>query len=736
MSAVNHNHYVTAQRGGKFMSGDSAAGGNISSELIDTPEYSKHNLSHTIRTTAQCGELYPIDSETMVTGDKFHLSGNLTTMFLPTNKPFLDTFDQTLHTYFCPTRLLDPTWTMFFTGGKDGQYKDCRPNFNYNSVANLYSNIDTITTTTNVSNLDFKKACMDGQMFDLFHLPVPNRTQMDMDSSMPTLWDKFIMIQRIYNDYYRMPELECDLFLDIPETPSEVATNFVTALCDYALTPATSSTSVTLKKVVDKAYEYLQSHDGYFWRFYEWLCKRPTNIHIQSENSWYLYDTSNLGHYMSRPICDAPLDYLDVFGNGGVVDYMMACRYYSSMVECHLQMGDSTVARSASGTSVEKSIPYNQFTSLNANDCLACAVVAFFLSAFKPHSMCYERDKYNVCLPYTQRGVAAKLAANIYAATDISSSGSSVSITGQMVDNYNNGNNEYGNEFGDALTQIYGTGNVSGTATSALQAILTQNDLRNLRADTSFLEKAAKFGYRYDEYIRGIFGVTSDVTRLEKPSYIGGLKSGINATRVTNTAASSVSTTGAVQIGQWSGEAGTNANGNIGSWTAAENGYIMSFYCCKPRLSYRDINDPENHKIVDRTQYFTPDYAYIQEQPFTNSELVAQDCEGFSQYVNGDTAACVTIGNLPRYQEYRQIPSTVHGFLANGNYSDYEAFTCARDMSVFTATDVVTMNHVRPDDSALKRLFQVDPTTTPPLVIELGVGLDATRLVPAFARSL
>ena len=209
------------------MSGSSAAGGNLTSEKIDTPEYSTHNLSHTIRTTAVAGELYPLEAVAMVAGDEMNVDGNLTTMFTPTNKPFLDTWEQSLHGYYVPNRLCDPTWKMFFTGGKDGTYDKPRPCFDLRSVRYMRDFINSQFRDYDI-NYDFNRAISDSQLFDMFRLlPADGWDAMNVNvmSMCPTLFDKFIAYQRIYNDYYRIPELEADYFLDIAETPDDVARN-------------------------------------------------------------------------------------------------------------------------------------------------------------------------------------------------------------------------------------------------------------------------------------------------------------------------------------------------------------------------------------------------------------------------------------------------------------------------------------------------------------------------------
>ena len=726
------------------MSGSSAAGGNLTSEKIDTPEYSTHNLSHTIRTTAVGGELYPLEAIRMVTGDEMDIDGNLTTMFLPTNKPFLDEWEQTLHGYFVPNRLTDPNWKQFFTGGKDGTYSYTRPCFDLYSIASLRNMMANFTDSDAV-NYDFSRAIAAGQLFDMFRL-IPEEgwdqwTTFNCTSDRkPTYvsYDPFIAYQRIYNDFYRIPELECDLFLDIPLTPDDVVKDMINSAWE-TINPSYSSSSGPSYNAVNafaKFYEMFQSKDGYFWRFYEFLARmcahhtQPKQIAILIDKMRWVSNTATANNVdivllptNNSTITDSSIG---IGGDGTAI-------HHDGFV--YGTLGSTTWSLAStlypSSNSVWSANGQPDYLDTNLLSCMrqvfAVLLGAWMVSAFKPHSMCYERDMYNIALPYTMRGVGAVLMNNIATTANVSSS--TTISSGSTINPFRT----FGDQYTDTLYSVLTT---SGDA--PLYSVLTKQDLQNLNADTRYLEKCAKYGYRYNEYLRGIFGISSDVDNDDKVQYIGGLKSGINATRVTNMSGTPDSDNN-VQIGQWSGEAGTNANGKVGHVFAPENGMYIPIYCCKPRLTYVNIPDVENYKVVDRTQFFTPDYAYIQEQPLLYQHLTTYGTaqSTLSNVLNGLVSISTygdPLGNVPRYNEYRQIPSTTHGFLADNNYADFQAFTCSRHMVNYSddPTNVVEMNHVRPYDADIARIFQVAPTDVHPFIIEFGEGISAKRLVPAF----
>lgn len=84
------------------------------------PGRSVFNLSFEVKTTFDMGQLIPIMCEEVVPGDTWKIGNEVVVRFMPLVAPILHEVNAIIHYYFVPTRLLDPNWEGFITGGFDG----------------------------------------------------------------------------------------------------------------------------------------------------------------------------------------------------------------------------------------------------------------------------------------------------------------------------------------------------------------------------------------------------------------------------------------------------------------------------------------------------------------------------------------------------------------------------------------------------------------------------------------
>lgn len=177
----------------------------------------------------------------------------------------------------------------------------------------------------------------------------------------------------------------------------------------------------------------------------------------------------------------------------------------------------------------------------------------------------------------------------------------------------------------------------------------TINDLRRAFRLQEWLEKAARGGSRYIENILMHFGVKSSDARLNRPEYIVGLKSPVTISEVLNT----TGTTEAPQ-GNMSGHGISVSQGRDGSYFCEEHGYIMCIMSVMPKPAYQQGIPKHFLKTNDPFEFFWPSFAHIGEQEVYNKELMA-----FSSDPAYDPNG--TFGYVPRYAEYKYMPSRVAG---------------------------------------------------------------------------
>lgn len=175
----------------------------------------------------------------------------------------------------------------------------------------------------------------------------------------------------------------------------------------------------------------------------------------------------------------------------------------------------------------------------------------------------------------------------------------------------------------------------------------TINDLRTAFRLQEWLERNARAGSRYSEFLKAHFGVTSSDARLQRPEYLGGGKSPIVISEVLQTSATVEEETPLATMGGH----GLNVGRTNGfNYYSEEHGFIIGIMSVIPRADYYQ-GIPRQFTKFDRLEHFYPTFAHLGEQETKNKEI----------FVTGNITDEETFGYLPRYTEYRFIPNTIHG---------------------------------------------------------------------------
>ena len=177
----------------------------------------------------------------------------------------------------------------------------------------------------------------------------------------------------------------------------------------------------------------------------------------------------------------------------------------------------------------------------------------------------------------------------------------------------------------------------------------TINDLRRAFRLQEWLEKNARGGTRYIESILTHFGVKSSDKRLQRPEYITGVKSPVVISEIVNTTGQ----TEGLPQGNMAGHGMSVSSGRSGSYYCEEHGYIIGIMSVMPKTAYQQ-GIPKTFLKNDTLDYYWPSFANIGEQPVTNNEIYAYTATGED-----------TFGYVPRYSEYKFMPSRVAGDFRN-----------------------------------------------------------------------
>lgn len=255
---------------------------------------------------------------------------------------------------------------------------------------------------------------------------------------------------------------------------------------------------------------------------------------------------------------------------------------------------------------------------------------------------CWEHDYFTAALPFAQKGEAVQIPIADFVDVPVRVNRSGVADPITTFDSAPTGAIA-GNLVSDGADDVNGlyadTSSLGGTAS-------TINDLRRAFKLQEWLEKAARGGSRYVENILEFFGVRSPDSRLQRPEYVTGTASPV----VIGTVMQTGETTDESPQANMAGSASAVTSGKYGYYNCQEHGYIIGIMSIMPKTAYQQgIN--RTFLKFDTMDYYWPPFANIGEQEVQQRELYA---------FNG-APGDETFGYVPRYAEYKFMPSRVAG---------------------------------------------------------------------------
>jgi len=142
------------------------------------------------------------------------------------------------------------------------------------------------------------------------------------------------------------------------------------------------------------------------------------------------------------------------------------------------------------------------------------------------------------------------------------------------------------------------------------------SDIRLAFRLQEWMERNARGGARYTEFLVHQYGVRARDYRLQRPEYIGGLRENVVVSEVLQTSETSSNS----QQGNVSGHGISASQTNVGKYYVPEHGYILGIMSIVPEpVYYQGV--PK--QLLRRTRYDFPNdlFTHLSEQPILNGEL-------------------------------------------------------------------------------------------------------------------
>ena len=243
----------------------------------------------------------------------------------------------------------------------------------------------------------------------------------------------------------------------------------------------------------------------------------------------------------------------------------------------------------------------------------------------------------------------------------------------------------------------------------------TVNDLRLAFQTQKMLEKDARGGTRYREYILSHFGVSVADSRVQVPEFLGGKRSPLNVQQVAQTSQASTDSPLA-SLGAYSlsfGQSGFSKG-------FTEHGYIIGVMCLRYHHTYQQGVERFAFR-KNRLDFYDPVFANIGEQPVYKKELFA------------GAAADDVFGYQEAWADLRKRQSRVSGQLASKATNTLDIYHFADE---YANAPVLSEGFINETDSNFARTIAIadaQSADADQFVFDIYCQNEAIRELPVYS---
>lgn len=266
------------------------------------------------------------------------------------------------------------------------------------------------------------------------------------------------------------------------------------------------------------------------------------------------------------------------------------------------------------------------------------------------------------------------------------------------------------------------TNNLYTDLTNATAATISQ--LRTAFAIQKYYEAQGRFGTRYIEYLRSIFGVESSDARLQRAEYLGGQRIPLNMDQVLQTSATDAVT----PQGNTAGFSCTVSRDSMFTKSFEEHGTLM----CIALARYEHTYQQGLNKMWSRrkwSDFYNPFFANLSEQPVNNREIYCQGDNVFDS--DGNIIDDQVFGYQEAWAEYRFKNNIVTGHMrSNSPTGSLDSWHYADD---YNALPTLSSEWINENKSNVDRTIAVSSDLAHQLIGDFYLRCSYTRCMPVYS---
>lgn len=245
----------------------------------------------------------------------------------------------------------------------------------------------------------------------------------------------------------------------------------------------------------------------------------------------------------------------------------------------------------------------------------------------------------------------------------------------------------------------------------------TINDQRVAWQTQRLLERDARGGTRFIEYIRSAFGVDAGDYRLQRAEFLGGKRVPLSVQQVPQTVNNDTEKEFVGSLGAYSLSFGS-AHARKGF---VEHGWLLGVAVIRQKHTYQQGIEKFWSRL-QRTDFYDPVFQNLGEQPIKATEIFAGAKRG------------TVFGYQEAWADLRQRPNRVSGAMrSHGDTADLDIWHFADD---FATAPVLNRAFMKETEDNVNRALRVPHTSeyTPQFIVEFDIKLPAVRVLPGQSR--